>query len=65
MLILEIDTNGILLSKKFYDKNDMNSIDFDKDETNIKYSKKSFIYNFLRSVRQKIDDPLGKKRIKN
>ena len=65
VLILEIDTNGILLSKKFYDKNDMNSIDFDKDETNIKYSKKSFIYNFLSSVRQKIDDPLGKKRIKN
>ena len=65
VLILEIDTNGILLSKKFYDKNDMNSIDFDRDETNIKYSKKSFIYNFLNSVRQKIDDPLGKKRIKN
>jgi len=65
VLILEIDTNGILLSKKFYDKNDMNDIKFDKDITNIKYSKKSFIYNFLSSVRQKIDDPLGKKRIKN
>ena len=65
VLILEINTNGILLSKKFYDINDMNVIDFDDSETEIKYSKQSFIYNFLSSVRQKIDDPLGKKRIKN
>ena len=36
-----------------------------KDKTNINYTKKSFIYNILFSLRQKIDDPLGKKRIKN
>ena len=65
VLILEIDTSGILLSKKFYDMNDMNSINFDKEITNISYSKKSFINTFLSSVRQKMDDPLGKKRIKN
>ena len=65
VLVLEIDSKGILLSKKFYDKNDMNSINFDDGETGIEYSKKSFIYNFLNSLRQKIDDPLGKKRIKN
>ena len=65
VLILEIDNNGILLSKKFYDKNDMNNLNFDKNETNIEYEKRSFIYNFLSSVRQKIDDPLGKKRINN
>ena len=65
VLVLEIDSKGILLSKKFYDKNDMNSINFDDGETGIEYSKKSFIYNFLSSLRQKIDDPLGKKRIKN
>ena len=65
VLVLEIDTNGILLAKKFYDKNDMNSIIFDDNQTEIKYSKRSFIYNFLSSMRQKIDDPLGKKRIKN
>ena len=65
VLILEIDQKGILLSKKFYDKNDMKSIKFDESETEIKYSQKSFINNFLSSVRQKIDDPLGKKRIKN
>ena len=65
VLILEIDNNGILLSKKFYDKNDMNSINFDENITGMNLSKKSFIYSFLSSVRQKIDDPLGKKRIKN
>ena len=65
VLILEIDNTGILLSKKFYNKNDMNNIKFDENITGINYKKKSFIYNFLSSVRQKIDDPLGKKRIKN
>ena len=65
VLILEVDSMGILLSKKFYNMNDMNKIKFDKSVTGINYSKKSFIYNFLYSLRQKVDDPLGKKRIKN
>ncbi len=65
VLVLEIDNKGILKNKKFYNKNDMKNIEFDKNTTAINYSKKSFIYNFLSSVRQKIDDPLGKKRIKN
>ena len=62
VLILELDSKGILLSKKFYDKNDMQKIKFDKDFTKSNYSKQSFVYNFLYSLRQKIDDPLGKKR---
>ena len=53
------------MSKQFYNKDDMKDIEFDENATSINYSKKSFIYNFLSSVRQKIDDPLGKKRIKN
>ena len=65
VLVLEIDAKGLLKNKEFYNKDDMNNIDFDTKETAINYSKKSFIYNFLSSVRQKIDDPLGKKRIKN
>jgi outer membrane protein assembly factor BamE (lipoprotein component of BamABCDE complex) len=64
VLVLEIDSKGILLAKNFYNKDEMNNIRFDDDVTSINYSKKSFIYNFLSSVRQKIDDPLGKKRIK-
>ena len=65
VLVLEIDNKGILLSKKFYDKNDMKELRFDESQTGINYSKRSFIYNFLSSLRQKIDDPLVKKRIKN
>ena len=65
VLVLEINNNGLLVSKKFYNKNDMKDINFDKNETGINYSKKSFVYNFLYSLRQKIDDPLGKKRSKN
>ena len=65
VLVLEIDNNGILLTKNFYNKNDMNKINFDENITGMNYSKRSFILDFLSSVRQKIDDPLGKKRIKN
>ena len=65
VLILELDNKGILISKKFYNKNDMNQIVFDNQETGINYTKKSFIYNFLSTLREKIDDPLNKKRIKN
>ena len=65
VLVLEIDTTGILLSKKFYNMDDMNNIKFDEDITSLNYSKRSFVYSFLSSLRQKIDDPLGKKRIKN
>ena len=65
VLVLEINNKGILLSKNFYNKDDMNKIGFDENITGINYAKKSFIYNFLSSIIQKIDDPLGKKRIKN
>lgn len=65
VLVLEINDRGLLLSKKFLNKDDMQKINFDEDVTEISYTKKSFIYNFLYSLRQKIDDPLGKKRINN
>ena len=65
VLVLEINEDGILMDKKFYNMEDMKKISFDENVTSVNYSKKSFIYNFLSSLRQKIDDPLGKKRIKN
>ena len=65
VLVLEVDSTGVLMSKKFYNKNDMKKINFDESKTGINYYKKSFIFNVLSSLRQKIDDPLGKKRIKN
>ena len=62
VLVLQIDTRGLLLNKQFFNMNDMNEINFDKSITVANYQEKSFIYNFLSSLRQKIDDPLGKKR---
>ena len=64
ILILEIDSKGVLVSKKFYDKKSMQKIKFEENITNTDYSKRSFVFNFLSSLRQKIDDPLGKKRTK-
>ena len=65
VLVLEINKKGLLVDKKFYNKDDMKNINFDEDITAVNKSQKSFIYNFLYSLRQKIDDPLGKKRVKN
>jgi outer membrane protein assembly factor BamE (lipoprotein component of BamABCDE complex) len=64
VLILEINNVGILVDKKFLNKDDMNKIKFSKNETNVIASKESFIYEFLTSLRHKINDPLGKKKIK-
>ena len=59
VLLLEIDSKGLLAKKEFLDIDDMKEIKFIDDETNISYSKKSFVYDFLSSMRQKINDPLG------
>ena len=64
VLILEINNVGILVDKKFLNKDDMNKIKFSKNETNVITTKDSFIYEFLTSLRHKINDPLGKKKIK-
>ena len=65
VLVLEINKDGILQKKNFYNIDDMKQLTFDENVTAVNYSKKSFIYSFLSSLREKIDDPLGKKRIKN
>ena len=65
VLVLEIDSKGMLMSKKFYNKDDMMKIKFDDEVTQQEYSKQSFVYNFLYSLRQRINDPLGKKRIQD
>jgi len=62
VLVIELDGRGILVSKNFYDINEMQEIDFSKLSTENKFSKKSFVYDFLSSMRQKINDPLGKRK---
>ena len=62
VLFLEIDNKGLLIKKNFYDINEMNEAKLSKLSTEAKYSKRSFIYDFLSSMRQKINDPLGKRK---
>ena len=62
VLFLEIDSKGLLVNKSFYDINEMNETKLSKLSTEAKYTKKSFVYDFLSSMRQKINDPLGKRK---
>ena len=61
VLVLELDNYGILKKKDFYNLNDMNKIDIAKDTTKASLRKNKFIYDFLSSMRQKINDPLGQR----
>jgi len=65
VLVLEFDNKGMLISKKFYNKDEMNKLKFDDGNTNLNYTKRSFVNDFLFSLRQRIDDPLGKKRVRS
>ena len=61
VLVLEIDDLGLLADIKFYDKNTMNDIEFISTSTDSAYKKRSFVYDFLSSMRQKINEPMKKK----
>ena len=62
VLVLEINNYGLLVNKEFYNMEKMNDLDFSKDTTKSMISKKSFVYDFLSSMRQKLNDPLGKRK---
>ena len=53
-LVLEFDKYGLVIEKKFYNKNDMKKVAFSKEITENEIRKENFIYSFLSSVRQKM-----------
>ena len=59
VLLLEIDNKGLLAKKDFFDINNMKKINFSDNKTKNSKSKKSFVYDFLSSMRQRMNDPLG------
>ena len=59
VLVLEIDNYGILKKKEFYNIEDMKKIKIVEDTTEANFARNSFIYDFMSSMRQKINDPLG------
>ena len=61
ILVLEIDNYGILKKKEFYNKDDMKNLKIVKSTTESGFKRNSFIYEFMSSMRQKINDPLNKR----
>ena len=61
VLVLEVDDYGILKKKEFFNKDDMQNIKVVEATTEVGFKRKSFIYNFMSSMRQKINDPLGQR----
>jgi outer membrane protein assembly factor BamE (lipoprotein component of BamABCDE complex) len=61
VLVLDIDNYGILRKKEFYNKNNMENIKVVEATTEGTYKRNSFIYDFMSSMRQKINDPLGQR----
>ena len=61
VLVLEINNYGILKKKEFYNKDDMEKIKIVEATTEAGFKRNSFIYEFMSSMRQKINDPLGKR----
>ena len=59
VLVLEIDSYGILKKKEFYNMEDMKRIKVAQETTAATFTRNSFIYDFMSSMRQKINDPLG------
>ena len=54
VLVLDFDKYGILKKKEFYNKKNMNQINFAKNVTANEIRRENFIYSFLSSVRQKM-----------
>ena len=64
VLVLEFDSRGLLVKKEFFDKNKMNNIKISQNETDVLSKKDTFIRSVITSLKHKINDPLGKRKIK-
>ena len=54
VLILDFNKYGVLVNKKLLNKDEINNIKFSKNETDNELAQKSFIENFLQSIKQKM-----------
>ena len=62
VLVVEIDNKGLLIKKDFININNMNEYKFTENQTEISYNKRSYVYDFLSSLRQKINSPAKKRK---
>ena len=61
ILVLEFNNFGILNKKKLIDINEMNKIQIAEKTTDSVDKNRNFLYDFMSSMRQKINDPLGQR----
>ena len=62
VLVIEYNDRGTLISKHLLNKKDMNDISFASETTTKKVFNRTQLQNILQGLKQKINDPLGKKR---
>ena len=62
VLLLDINSMGLLEKKEFLDLTNMQDLKFAEQTTENQFKKNTFVYDFLSSMRQKINDPLGKRK---
>ena len=60
-LVLNFNSQGILESKNLYDLKKNNKIEFVKNKTASINKEQDFIYSFLSSIRQKVNNPKTRK----
>ncbi len=54
VLVLDFDRYGILKEKKLFNKNDISNVSFSKKTTENELAKRSFVENFLQSIKEKM-----------
>ncbi len=54
VLVLAFDKYGILVKKQLFDKNDISKVTFSKKTTENELAKRSFVENFLQSIKEKM-----------
>ena len=64
VVVLEINSSGLLHKKELFDLNDMNKYKFTEKNTTKNYDKNSYIYGVLSSLRENIDAPKKRRTAK-
>ena len=61
VLVIELNNFGMLIKKEFYNIDNMENLKIVEATTEAGFKRNSFIYNFMSSMRQKMNDPLGQR----
>ena len=62
VLIVEISNEGLLISKKILNFDDMNDVKYLKKQTEKEFQNKSVLYDVFSSLREKINAPIRSKK---